>query len=151
MKQAEKKQTSQEVIRHADHLTLYDRYSSMAYGVILRIIPEPKRAQAVLIDLFSSPELIASAEIPAHTAGEIIRLARVKALAAKPVNSASSPILSNSDANDQFDTNDNLENIVFNLSFCQGYSLEAVAEKLQLSRTNVLKSIYTYFKHLRSS
>ncbi|AKD54114.1 hypothetical protein [Spirosoma radiotolerans] len=151
MKQAEKRQTSQEVIRHADQLTLYDRYGSMAYGVILRIIPEPERAQAVLIDLFSSPQLLACAEIPTHTAGEIIRLARAKALAAKCVAPVSSLTLSDSDVNGHFDTNDNVENIVFDLSFCQGYSLEAIAEKLQLSRTNVLKSIYTYFKHLRSS
>lgn len=151
MKQAEKTQTSQEVIRHADHLTLYDRYSSMAYGIILRIIPEPERAQAVLIDLFSSPQLNECAEIQAHAAGEIIRLARVKALAAKPADQLSSPNLSTSDTNGRFDTNDNIENIVFDLSFFQGYSLEAVGEKLQLPRTNVLKSIYAYFKHLRSS
>lgn len=151
MKQAEKTQTSQEVIRHADHLTLYDRYSSMAYGVILRIIPEPERAQTVLIDLFSSPQLTVCAEIQTHTAGEIIRLARLKALAAKPGDPVSSPILSNSATNGHFDTNDTIENIVFDLSFCQGYSPEAIAEKLQLSRTNVLKSIYTYFKHLRTS
>ncbi|WP_460940523.1 RNA polymerase sigma factor sigma-70 region 4 domain-containing protein [Spirosoma humi] len=151
MKQVEKAQTSQEVIRHADHLTLYDQYSSMAYGIILRIIPEPERAQAVLIDLFSSPQLNECADIPAHTAGEIIRLARLKALAAKSADPVSSPILSTSDTNGHFNTNDNLENTVFDLSFFQGYSLETVAEKLHLSRTNVLKFIYAYFKHLRSS
>jgi hypothetical protein len=145
MKQVERKITSQEVIRHKDQLTLYDRYGSMAYGIILRIIPDPESAQAVLIDLFSSPELKACAEVPAHTAGEIIRLARIKALAAKPDSTTFVPTRPDSD------TNDNLEKLVFDLSFCQGYSPETIAEKLQLSRTNVLKSIYTYFKNLRSS
>ena len=151
MKQAEKKQNSQEVIRHADHLTLYDRYGSMAYGIILRIIPEPEQAQAVLVDLFSSPQLKEFAATPAHTAGEIIRLARLKALAVKPVATFSSPTLADSGINTDFDANDNVENVVFNLSFCQGYSTEAIADKLQLPRTNVLKSIHTYFKQLRSS
>ena len=151
MKQAEQKQTSPEVIRYRNHLTLYDRYGPMAYGIILRIIPDPEQAQAVLVDLFSSPQLREYAETPAHTAGEIIRLARLKALAVRSVATLSPQMVPNSYTNNTFDANDNVENIVFDLSFCQGYSTDAIAEKLQLSRTNVLKSIYTYFKQLRSS
>lgn len=129
---------------------LYDQYGPMAYGIILRIIPEPEQAQAVLVDLFSSPQLREFSETPAHIAGEIIRLARLKALAARSATILP-PRSSNSTINNAFNANDNLENIVFNLSFCQGYSTDAIAEKLQLTRTNVLRSIYTYFKQLRSS
>ncbi len=142
MKQVYRKPTSQEIIRQADHLSLYDRYGSMAYGIILQIIPEPELAQSVLIDLFSSLQIRSYAEMSAHTTGNIIRLARSKAIAARPVPVTQSIPISN--------TNDNTEKLVFDLSFCQGYSLEAIAKKLQLSHTNVLKSIYTYFKHLRS-
>ncbi|WP_461135949.1 hypothetical protein [Spirosoma lituiforme] len=151
MKQVEQKQTSPEVIRRVGQLTLYDRYGSMAYGVILRIIPEPEPAQAVLIDLFSSPQLREYAGTSSHTAGEIIRLARQKALTARSTATLSSPIVTDSTRNRNFAANDNVENTVFELSFCQGYSTDAIAEKLQLSQTNVLKSIYTYFKQLRSS
>ncbi|WP_381503932.1 RNA polymerase sigma factor [Spirosoma flavum] len=145
MKQVYKQPTSQEVIRQADHLALYDRYGSMAYGLILQIIPEPDLAQAVLVDLFTSPQLKSYAETPSQVAGEIIRLARNKALIAKPIHTTPSLSIPVST------TNDNTAKLVFDLSFCQGYTPEAIAEKLQLSRTNVLKSIYTYFKQLRSS
>lgn len=145
MKQVEKKSTSQEVARYSAHLTLYDQYGAMAYGIILRIIPQPQIAQAVLINLFSSPELTACVDNPAHAAGEIIRLARTKALTARPVPDDTvepKPVST---------PNDTVEKAVFDLSFCQGYTPDAIAEKLQLSRTNVLKSIYSYFKNLRSS
>ncbi|WP_240625434.1 hypothetical protein [Spirosoma pollinicola] len=119
----------------------------MAYGVILRIIPQTQIAQAVLINLFSSPELKACVDDPSHAAGEIIRLARTKALAARPVP--------NNDDTKRLrpvvDMNDTVEKVVFDLSFCQGYTPDAIAEKLHLSRTNVMKSIYVYFKDLRSS
>ncbi|GAB4022297.1 hypothetical protein [Spirosoma koreense] len=135
-----------EVSGAVDQLALYDKYSAMAYGIILTIIPEPEVAQKVLMDLFASPPLSACPEAP--TAGEIIRLARTKALAAKSVsvNLPDSPIPF-AQSNDAV----NIAEIVFNLSFCQGYTPEAVAEKLNLSTTNVFKAFYSYFKHLRSS
>lgn len=151
MKQAEQKQTSPEITEHRNHLRLYDRYGPMAYGIILRIVPEPDQAQAVLVDLFSSPQLREHVETPAHTAGEIIRLARLKALAVRSATTLSPPMLSSSAINNAPGANDNVENVVFDLSFCQGYSTDAIAEKLQLTRNNVLKSIYTYFRQLRSS
>ncbi len=145
MKQVYRQPTSQEIIRQADHLSLYDRYGSMAYGIILQIIPEPELAQTVLVDLFTSPQIKSCAEMSSHATSEIIRLARSKAIAARLAPVAASQSISTST------TNDNTEKLVFDLSFCQGYTLEAIAEKLQLSHTNVLKFIYTYFKHLRSS
>lgn len=145
MKQVEKQSASQEVSRQVDALTLYDRYGSMAYGIILRIIPEPETAQTVLIDLFASPPLRSLTNVTARTAGEIIRLARTKALAAKSdVNTSAPPVLA-------YVANDNTPKLVFDLLFTQAYTPEAFADKLQLSRSTVLESIYTHFKHLRSS
>lgn len=145
MKQLPKHITSREAVRKTDYLTLYDKYGSMAYGIILRIVPEPELAQAVLVDLFSCQELSKCVETKAHTAGEIIRLARHKALSAasKAVQPTSTLPVDN--------TNEPLEKRIFDLSFCEGYTSEAIAEKLQVSSTSVLKSIYTYFKYLRSS
>ncbi|UFH56124.1 hypothetical protein [Spirosoma sp. KNUC1025] len=146
LEQVNTKNTSPEVLTKADRLALYDKYSSMAYGVILPILPEPELAQTVLVDLFASLQLTIGTRVP--TAIEIIRLARTKALAAKPMliqqASVSNPIVA---------VNDGMSRTkrIFNLSFCQGYSIETIAEQLQLSQTNVLKEFYTYFKHLRSS
>ncbi len=138
--------TSSQALKSADRLALYDQHGSMAYGLILRIIPEPELAQAVLIDVFTSPRLTACAET--STAGEIIRLARAKALAARPTSIG--PVLISAQfpaTNDTIDT----AKLVFNLSFCQGCTPEAIAEKLKLSPVNVLKTFHTYFNYLRSS
>lgn len=138
--------TSQEGLKSISQLTLYDQYGSMAYGIILHIIPEPELAQTVLIDLFTSPQLKSRTEAP--TPGEIIRLARATALAARtlPISSpvTLTPLSTTTDTTDT-------AKFVFNLSFCQGYSPEVIAEKLNLSLTNVLKAFHTYFNYLRSS
>lgn len=146
LKQVSTGSTFQQALRSTNQLALYDQYGSMAYGIILRIIPEPELAQAVLIDLFMSPQLTFRTEVP--TAGEIIRLARIKALSAKPITASPMLVVTPLPA-----TNDttNTAKLVFTLSFCQGYGLDAIAEKLNLSPVNVLKAFYTYFKHLRSS
>ena len=142
--QTNTQKTSQAVLIKEELLALYDQYGSMAYGVILSIIPEPELAQAVLVDLFASLQVVSDNQEP--SAIEIIRLARIKALDAKPryIRQVSVPLLV---ANDTIDT----AKLVFDLSFCQGYNIDAVAEKLDLSPKNVLNVLYTYFKHLRSS
>ncbi|MBD2757545.1 hypothetical protein [Spirosoma validum] len=146
LKQANKPSISQEALIFMDKIALYDRYGSIAYGIILHVIPEPELAQKVLVDLFMSPQIQACTEIP--TTGEIIRLARAKALASKTVSNnsslASTALIATNDTTD-------LAKLVFNLSFCQGCSTDIIAEKLNLSPTNVLKAFYTYFKYLRSS
>ncbi len=116
----------------------------MAYGIILSIIPEPELAQTVLTNVFASPQLASDPKTP--TATDIIRLARAEALASRPLR-VSQSMPPNADTNDTIETS----KLVFDLSFCQGYSIEAIAEKLHLSPTNVLKVFYTYFKQLRSS
>ena len=147
LKQTDRKRDAQEVIRHADRLSLYDRYGSIAYGIILQIISEPELAQTVLIDVFSSPQISSLTESSAYAIGPIIRLARAKALEARPESTALNQPLPIQVS----ETNVNTEKLVFNLSFYQGYTTEEIADKLQLSQTNVLKTIYTYFKQLRSS
>ena len=144
MKQVTSKNNAQEVVRRTNLLALYDQYGSTAYGIILRIVPEPELAQTILIDLFSSPQLTSLVEVMTPTGSEIIRLARTKALIAKTESSIQLP-------SSVSGPNDTAEKVVFDLSFCQGYSLEAIADRLHVSRTNVLKSIYTYFQYLRSS
>ena len=140
LKQSATHLASQEGNRAVDRLSLYDRYGSIAYGIILQIIPEPELAQTVLIDLFTSPQVKSYTDTPLQAGGEIIRLARAKALQARPTIQAPFPV-----------TNDNAEKLVFELSFYQGYTIEEIATKLQLSQTDVLKTIHCYFKKLRSS
>lgn len=146
LQQVNKQSATQRALQSTGKLALYDQYSSLAYGIILRIIPEPELAQAVLIELFLLPQLKACTETPSPA--EIIRLARSKALAARPVNTNTDigPTLLPSPS----DTTSTAK-FVFNLSFCQGYTPESIAEKLKLSRTNVLKAFHTYFNYLRSS
>ncbi len=145
MKQVDKHPTTQEISRQLDPVTLYDRYGSMAYGIILRIIPEPETAQTVLIDLFASPQIRSLTNVSAHSAGDIIRLARTNALAAKATLNTPTPPTPTPVAND------NSPKVVFDLLFSQGYTPEAFSDNLHLSRSTVLKSIHTHFKHLRSS
>lgn len=135
---------SQKALRGADQLALYDQYGSIAYGIILHIISEEELAQAVLVDLFTS--LHFTSHTKSFTTGEIIRLARAKALAARPVPSGTA-LTSGSASGNTTET----AKLVFNLSFCQGYTFEAIAEKLQLSPTNVLKALYLYFRQFPSS
>lgn len=125
-------------------LALYDRYGSLVYGIICKIIPEPELAQTVLFDLFISPEVKYLTESPRLVSATLIRLARTKALAVRPVTLRQSLSVSPS-------TSDDLGALVFELSFYQGYSVEQVADKLQLTPANVLQLIALQFKHQRPS
>ena len=134
----------QKVTSGDDCLSLYDRYGSLVYGVILRILPEPKLAQTVLIDLFTCPEVKSYTESPLLVSSKLIRLARAKALGARSANSIKSLTISPT-------TNEDLNKRVFDLSFYEGYSVQEIAEKLHLSPADVLKMISVYFKQQRTS
>ncbi|WP_020602863.1 hypothetical protein [Spirosoma spitsbergense] len=140
-----KSSTIEESTPGADCLTLYDRYGGLAYGIILQIIPEPEQAQRVLIDLFSSPQVKAYAEFSNRVSSGIIRLAREKALAARSTT-LTKPLTTSAIA-----VNDTTDKLVFDLSFYKGYTIDEIADKLQLSRASVLTKISSYFKHHRSS
>src|SRR5919199_4968621 len=117
------KATSQGVLPSKDRIALYDQYGSMAYGIILRILRQPDLAQRVLVDLFASPELQQPQTVhsPATT---IIRLAREKALAARPKEMQQNPLQQGRVS----PKNEDLSALIFDLSFCQGYKPETVAE-----------------------
>lgn len=139
-KPAEKKTVS-----CTEQLTLYDRYGAMAYGVITQIISQPDIAQNVLIDLFASPEIRSLPDFPSQTACAIVRMARAKALRAKPVEP---PALVGSKLNPG--TNVNLPELVFDLSFNKGFRLDAIAERLELTYFDVLKAIREHVKSIRT-
>jgi hypothetical protein len=127
-------------------LALYDKYSSMAYGIILSIIPDHKIAQEVLLNLFASAQLRSCDDYPFSFTGCVIKLARSKALEAKAKVASLS---SNPDDGQQ-----NLVNspdTIFDLSFRHGMSLELVAERLSISKEDVLKGIHLFFKANRPS
>ena len=145
LKQLHQLSTVRESTSGADCLTLYDRYGGLAYGIILQIIPEPEQAQRVLIDLFSSPQVKAYTEFSNRVSSGIIRLAREKALAARPITGTMSL------ASSVMAVNDTTDKSVFDLSFYKGHTIDEIADKLQLSRANVLTKISAYFKHHRSS
>ncbi len=129
----------------ADCLTLYDRYGGLAYGLILQIIPEPEQAQRILIDLFCSPQVKAYTEFSNRVSCGIIRLAREKALAARPAT------LTNSLTVSPITVNDTTDKSAFDLSFYKGHTIDEIANTMQLSRASVLTKISSYFKHHRSS
>jgi hypothetical protein len=119
----------------------------MAYGVILQIIPQKKLAQEVLLDVFASPQLLGNLSNSTNPAIQIIRLTRAKALAAREKATElgihfSEPTLT---------TNEFSPAYVFDLSFRQGYSLEAIAEQLGVSKPEVLKAIREYIHTFRQS
>ncbi len=130
-----------------DQLALYDRYGSMAYGIILQIIPQPQQAEKVLVELFTASDLQSSVAYPGNIALEIIRMARAKALEARDQSGLSlmQPETSG------IPSKTNLPEVVFDMTFRQGYSIDAVAEKLQLAKGDVLKAIRDYYVFLRQA
>ena len=126
-------------------LSLYDQYGAMAYGVILQIIPDEKLAQEVLVELFNS--------LTFHNCGEgvsnalcILRNARTKALDFKNRLNALLP----SNENTTYTTNsDSLPDLIFNLAFKQGLSLDIIAVKLGLSKETTMKAISNHVKSFR--
>ncbi|KAB7732588.1 hypothetical protein F5984_01125 [Rudanella paleaurantiibacter] len=127
------------ITKPTEQLALYDRYGSIAYGVILQILPQAPQAQEVMLDLFTSTDLLKVPNPTGNMALTIIRLARAKALEAKSRLGVPLPSTVDPDT-----AKANLPDTVFNLSFRQGYSIEAIAEKLQLTKAEVLKAIHDY-------
>lgn len=137
----------QSVATRMDRLALYDQYGSVAYGIILQILPQAHLAQEVLVDLFASPELGSYQSQPSGVALAIVRLARSKALVAKAKLAVSMPTF----PEESVTTTADLPKQIFDLSFCQGCTPEQIAEQLQLPKADVLVAIHTYFKKFRQS
>lgn len=130
----------------SEQLALYDKYSSMAYGIILNILPDPKMAQEVLLNIFASSQLKACDSYPFSYAGCVIKLARAQALEAKQ-KVASLSSFSEDGVGGEVNSPEN----IFDLSFRKGLSLDLVAERLNISRQDVLKGIHVFFKTNRQS
>ena len=141
-------QQGRQVSRPADQLSLYDTYGSVAYGVILQILPQPHLAQQVLVDVFASPELAAQSSPVSSMAVHIIRVARAKALAVKEKLTATPTLHA---ANQPVAATVDLPKLIFDLSFCEGCTPEQIAERLQMNRSDVLTAMHTYFKSFRAA
>ena len=140
-----RKSVVRDTTSYTSRLTLYDQYGAMAYGVITQIVSEPELAQAVLIDLFASPQITSLHKTQPHTACAIVRLARMKALEAKLGESIVSAGLETQSGPD-----DNLPKLVFDLSFNKGFRLETIAERLEITYLDVLKAMRAYVESIRT-
>lgn len=123
-------------------LEVYDKYGAMAYGIILQIVPQPNLAQEVLVNVFSSPLLQSCNSYPFTFAVCVIKLARAKAVEAKrklmTIGTVSTEHTNNS--------HESTPELIFDLAFRQGFSPEEVAEKLHISKSEVLKAFHEFFK-----
>lgn len=120
-------------------IELYERYGSMAYGVILRIIPQPEQAQAILVDLFATIPTECKPDRHERIGVLIIRLARSKALASRP-GLVDRTVTSFQPAER------NLPKVVFNLAFWYGCRADEIAGRLNMATGDVLRAIRTYVK-----
>ncbi|GAB3564823.1 hypothetical protein GCM10027578_11030 [Spirosoma luteolum] len=130
-----------------DQIALYDRYSAMAYGIILQIVPQPELAQKILVDLFTdllrtSPDLNDSG-----LGCTIIRMARLRSLETR----RSADSVAERSGTSFSPTQGNLPKVVFNLSFWHGCHPNEIAERLQISGSDVMKAIREYIKSFQAS
>jgi hypothetical protein len=123
-------------------LEVYDQYGAMAYGIILQIVPQPHLAQEILVNVFSSPLLQSCNSYPFTFAVCVIKLARAKAVEAKKQMMAIAPSFNDNHVSSA----ENTPELIFDLAFRQGYSPDEIAEKLQISRSEVLKAFHEFFK-----
>lgn len=126
----------------SDRLLLFEQFGAVAYGVILQIIPNEKHAQEVLIRLFSDSILDKCKKCAASKIACVVKCSRLAALEFKKLSNFNS----NAEENRE---NTNLSHIIFNLSFRDGYSLDAIAAKFSISKQATLKYIQDYFKTFR--
>lgn len=145
LKRFNRKSIANDPVSHTDQLALYDQYGAMAYGVIIQIVSQPDIAQTVLIDLFASTQVKLVRESPANTACAIVRMARTKALEAKPAES-----LVSIGSESQSGYTDNLPKLIFDLSFIRGINPEALAERLEMTYWDVLKALREHVKLMRT-
>lgn len=136
--------TSDYALRSA-RLMLYDQYGAMAYGVISQIITQPDAAQNVLIDLFASTQMDSLHESPTNTACAIVRLARMKALEAKPAET-----LVSAGPGARLSSTDNLPKLIFDLLFTRGFKPEVLAERLGITYWDVLKAMREHVRSMRT-
>ncbi|WP_159472083.1 hypothetical protein [Dyadobacter sp. 3J3] len=123
-------------------IEVYDQYGAMAYGIILQIVPQPHLAQEILVSVFSSPLLQSCNSYPFTFAVCVIKLARAKAVEAKRKLMTLAPF----SGDNGHSIKENTPEVIFDLAFRQGYSPDEVAEKLKISKSEVLKAFHEFFK-----
>ncbi len=130
-----------------NRLQLYEQYGSVAYGIILQIVPQKQIAQEIMVELFDSLTTNPCVESKVSIAICIIRKAREKALIYKQKFDAGITNIQ------QFDLISEIEQtkIIFDLSFRQGKTVDFIAEKLNIPKARVHKAISNYFKTFRQS
>lgn len=126
---------------------LYDQYGAMAYGVITQIVAQPDIAQRVLIELFASAQMNLLPELPGNTACAVVRLARQKALEARPVEPL---VATGRESEFQPDLNDNLPKFIFNLLFTKDFKPGTIAERLGMTHWDVLKAMREHVRSMRT-
>lgn len=146
LKQPDGKPVLNDVSLTIDRLDLYEKYGAMAYGIILQIVPQPELAQQALVTLFLSPQLEQCIGPLSSPACAIIRLARLMALEVNPTSLSAKTGFP--DTTTDLDE-ENKSKQIFDLSFCQGYELSTIAERLKIPYTEVMASIRNYFQYLR--
>lgn len=124
-------------------LMLYDKYGSLAYGVILQIVPNDKLAQETLVELFNSSALLNCWD-SLNEVGCVIRNARIKALESK---NRMDELLPNS--TDSYTEGVNwTPELIFNLSFKQGLSLELLADRFGMPKEELMKAVRTHISSI---
>ncbi|MCE6990445.1 hypothetical protein [Dyadobacter sp. CY323] len=119
----------------------------MAYGIILQILPQPHLAQEVLVSVFSSPQLQSCNSYPFTFAACVIKLARAKAVEAKRKLTALVP----ANEEDAVDADSLSPQNIFELAFRQGFTPDEVAKKLNITKSEVLRSFHDFFKSYRNA
>jgi hypothetical protein len=130
-----------------DQRALYDRFGAMAYGIILQILPQTHLAQEALLEVFTSAQLPSFSNSSINPAISIIRIAREKAFEFKEKGREREAAIS-----EPFSTNSSYSpESIFDLSFRQGYSFEAISENSGLSRPEFLKAVRDFIHVFRRS
>lgn len=132
-----------QAIHNTQRVELYDRYGSVAYGIILQIVPQPELAQAILVDLFATLPTDGGDESE-RMISRIIRLARDKALTNRHSSTERS-------LTSFHPTERNIPKVVFNLAFWHGCRADEIAERLNIAKTDVLRAIRTYVKSFKTA
>jgi hypothetical protein len=127
---------------HHEVMSLYDAYSSIAYGVISQILPQENLAQETLVNFFTTLSVQDCKNSQFGSAIYIIRKARIKAIEIKNK-------ISNNVYDSLFVDEKSVSEMIFELSFRQGQAPEVIAQRLNIPKTQVLKEIYEYFKSFR--
>ena len=128
-------------------LEVYDKFGAMAYGIILQIVPQPHLAQEILVNVFASPQLQACNSYPFTFAVCVIKLARAKAVEAKKKLMA----IGTDGSEHALENHDRSPQRIFDLAFRQGFTPDEVAQKLQISKSEVLKAFHDFLKSYRNS